>query len=410
MMKRILLPALLLFALVLSGCWDYEEYEDLIQVYALAIDFDKQSHETTLTLQYLPTTKQGKGGAQGDSRSQVGTVYSATDKTLYDALIKIEQVTLKRVFMGYLKVVIVGEDAAKYNMMDIIEFSDRVPSLRSTAQIVITSGRAEDTLSTFNASLITSSGEEISNLLTVSRAIGSAFPVSILDFTQMLAVGGIEAVAPRVITVSKKTEPEAKGGIQGNTRFVEEREGAHRVAGMAVFKGDKLAGWLNDQETLGYGWITGKKINTFKTSETSDETDTKNIFYYHVSKSRSKIKVIMEKNEPLFEVDVKIVADLRKYYSNKGSEFLSPEEVTVIENKLSESIRSDIEAALVKCQEEFKSDIFGFGFALFRKNPKLWQTEYAEKWDDVFPYTQVYINVDTKVINTGTNIRKLNLK
>lgn len=109
-------------------------------------------------------------------------------------------------------------------------------------------------------------------------------------------------------------------------------------------------------------------------------------------------------------MDVKIVADLRKYYSTKGSEFLSPEEVELIENKLSESIRSDIEAALVKCQEEFKSDIFGFGFALFRKNPKLWQTEYAKKWDDVFPYTQVYINVDTKVINTGTNIRKLNLK
>lgn len=412
MKKRILLLTLLLFLLVLSGCWDYEEYEDLIQVYALGIDVDKESRETTVTIQYLPTTKQG-GGAQENSQplsSQVGIIHSATGKTFYDALTKVEQGIYKKLFFGYLKIIVIGEDAAKYKMLDIIENLDRAPTLRSTAQLVITSGTAEDTLSTYDASQVASSGEEINSLINVLQSVGSAFPVELLNFTEMLAVGGLEATAPRVITISQKTEPEAQGGIQGHIRFDEEREGAHRVAGMAVFKRDKFAGWLDVQETLGYGWITGKKIVTFKASETSDETDTENILYYQVIKSKSKIGVQMDNDQPVFGVDVKVVANLRKYYSDKGSDFLSPDEIGVMEKKLSETIRSDIEAALEKGQVELKSDIFGFGFALFKKDTKLWQTEYASKWDDVFPYTPVYINVDAKIINTGTNIRRLDLK
>ena len=109
-------------------------------------------------------------------------------------------------------------------------------------------------------------------------------------------------------------------------------------------------------------------------------------------------------------MDVNVTAEMRKYYDNKGSDFLSPDIVNSIEKKLSDSILSDIHASLTKAQKELKSDIFGFGFALFRKSPNLWQTKYENKWNDIFPNITVYINVNSKIINTGTNIKKLDLK
>ena len=78
-----------------------------------------------------------------------------------------------------------------------------------------------------------------------------------------------------------------------------------------------------------------------------------------------------------------------------------------MEEKLSESIRSDIEAALKKGQKDLESDIFGFGFALFRKDWKLWRTEYEKNWDKIFPDVPVTINVQAKITNTGTNNRRM---
>jgi spore germination protein KC len=138
--------------------------------------------------------------------------------------------------------------------------------------------------------------------------------------------------------------------------------------------------------------------------------NTNDILYYLILKSNSKIKVNLNKDLPSIQVNVKVTADLRKYYSKKGSEFLTPEEISKIESKLADRIRSDAEAAINKAQKEYKSDIFGFGFELFRKNPKLWRTQYEEKWDEIFPDIPVEIKVNAKVINTGVNIRKLTIK
>lgn len=408
--KIIILAFILLLPIIQTGCWDYEEYEDMAQVSAVGIDFDKKSGKATFTVQYIPTSKSEKGGTSGGPSKKMDITYAATANTLYEALGKIQQVTFKKLFYGYLKVIVIGEDAAKHNMLDLAELHDRTPAIRSTTYLAFTTGKAEDAVTTYDAAMEGSTSEEIHSLIKIANSGGVAYVVSIQDFIRMLAIPGIEATAPRVITVSNTPKPEAKGGTEGNIKFDEERSGDHRVGGMAAFKGDKLVGWLNEKEALGFGWITGKKLRSYKVSEKSGKAGSEDILFYRISKSQGKIKVKLDNDQPDFQVNVKVVADLRKYYGNKGPDFLNPEEVTLMENKLSESIRSDIEAALMKGQKKLKSDIFGFGFSLFRKDWKLWRTEYEKKWDEIFPEMPVTINVQAKIINTGTNNRRLYLK
>ena len=410
MKKKILFLALIVLPLlVLPGCWDYTEYENMVQVIAMGVDFNRESNETTVTIQYIPTTKQSTENSKGSSEKD-GVVHSATDKTLFGAVSKLREATYKEIFFGYIKIIVFSEEAAKYNMMDLMELFDRTPSIRSTAYLVISSGKAEDTISTFDAAHQAPSGEQIYNLINLSKFTGTAFPVSIHDFTQMLAVPGMEATAPRVITVYKKPQSEAEGGTQEKIRFVEKREGAQRVSGIAVFKKDRFVGWLDEKESFGFSWITGKNPHAYKESEISDGADTEDIFYYRVKSSKSKIKAQMDNGEPVINVDVTVTAELRKYYSNKGSELITSEEVSIMEKKLSDSVRSDIEAALERGQTELESDIFGFGFAFFRKNIKLWQTEYERKWEEIFPNIVVNVNVDAIVKNTSSNNRRLIIK
>lgn len=403
-MKKIFLVFALIILIILPGCWDYTEYENMVQIIALGVDFNEESNETTVTIQYLPTTRQ-KGGISETpkgSAQQDGVVHSASDKTLFGAVTKLREITNKELFFGYLKVIIVGEEAAKYKMTDLIELFNRMPSMRSNVYLAISLGKAEDTISTLDVDHVKPSGELIYNLINFTKFTGTAYPVSIHELTELLAIPGVEATAPCVITEYSKQQSDAKGD--------KKREGTQKVSGIAVFKGEKCIGRLDEKESSGFRWITGKDTHAYKESLISDDADTADIFYYRIKRSQSKIKVQMEDDQPVVNVDVNVIAELRKYYSNKGSDIFSTGDISVMEKKLSDSIQADIEAALEKSRTELKSDIFGFGFAVFRKYPKLWQTKYEKKWDNIFPNLNVYVNIKAKVENTSTNNRRLQIK
>ena len=288
--KIFILTLILLMPFIQSGCWDYEEYEHLVQVSAIGHDFDKKSGETTMTMQYIPASKSEKGGTSGGPLKKMEITYSATDKTTYDALSTLQQVVSKKLFYGYLKVYVIGEEAAKYNLLDIIELIDRTSAIRTSSYIAFTSGKAEDAIATSDATMAGSSSEEIFNSIKISSSTGAAYTVSLQDFARMLAVPGLEATAPRLVTVSNTAKPEAIGGTEANIRYGEERQGKHRVAGIAAFKKDKLVGWLNEKEALGFGWLTGKNILAYKVSEKSGKPNPEEQLFYRISQSQGKIK------------------------------------------------------------------------------------------------------------------------
>ncbi|HEX3029851.1 MAG TPA: Ger(x)C family spore germination C-terminal domain-containing protein, partial [Clostridia bacterium] len=258
-------------------------------------------------------------------------------------------------------------------------------------------------------SISSPSGQEIFNLINLSSSSNASYPITVQDFLEMLSIGGLEATAPYITTTAKNNEaPKAKGGREGPYELDMQREGDEILTATAVFKGDRFIGLLNNSENLGYGWITGKAIKSYKTSCVSENNE--DVLYYRVGKSKSKKEVKIIGGKPVISISVSAAGSLSKYYSGKGSEYLSPDQIKNAEKKLSESIRNDINEALTKAQKEYKSDIFGFGFALFRKNPKLWRDVYEKEWEDIFPDISVNVSVKSKIINTGSNIRKLDIK
>ncbi|MDV3427489.1 MAG: Ger(x)C family spore germination C-terminal domain-containing protein, partial [Bacillota bacterium] len=95
---------------------------------------------------------------------------------------------------------------------------------------------------------------------------------------------------------------------------------------------------------------------------------------------------------------------LRKHYRS-DVDYLNPDAVNEVEQEIEKSINSDITAALDKVHQ-YNSDIFGFGFTFYRQHPNDWHKHYSGIWDDIFPYVPVKVNIQAKVNNTGTNIKK----
>ncbi len=408
MIRKILALALCILLLIpQTGCWDYVEYNDLAQIIAIGIDFDKQTENIVFTLQFIPTSKPGRGSGSEEQSKNKGLVHSAADTTLFGALSKLQQVVDKNFFYGYSKILIIGEDAAKNILLPMMEVHDRAPSIRSSTNVIFTPGKAENVLSTIDSSHSEISGNTLSNLLDTASSNGASFSVTIQKFLEMLSISGLEAVGPCTTTTIK--EPDIKGGITENVKANEQKEGKLTVSGLAAFKGGSLAGWLDQKQSLGFGWITGKKINAYKYTGSVGETK-RDEAYFRVTNSKSKIKVKLINGTVSIDINVKVTSSLRKYYAFGNTDFLDNKDIKQLEDKLSKSITSDIEAALKKGQKELQSDIFGFGFELFRKYPKLWNQKYEKEWNEIFPEVPVNIKVDAKIINTGTNIRSLDVK
>jgi spore germination protein KC len=403
----------------LSGCWDYVEYENLAMVHGMGIDYNSDTNEITVIIQNEETKKpegggMGAGSVKSKEQPSKGVVVSATAITITDALDKIQQGIQKEMFYGYLSVLIVGDNAARYITKDILEFYNRSSKLRTTAYIVIAKGEASDVLNTYNPNVSTIVSDYISGVIKNFKNTGSAYAVTIADFIEKLAVGGDEPVAPiiSVIVMSKKPQQDTNESKEELSHIMpmESKEGQVYISNMAVFKGSKLVGWLNEEESRGLVWVKNKNENTYINITQNSEKSSVRTMSFRVTNSKSSIKPSRENGEITFNILVKIEAELRKHSSNNGTSEFTPEVISDMEKKISEYVRGEVESVIVKAQKEYKSDIFGFGNIYYKRFPGMWREKYEKKWNDLFPQVPVNINVVAKVVNTGINIIPLEEK
>jgi spore germination protein KC len=419
------------------GCWDYREYENLAMVSAVGFDIDNSTSTVTVTMQYLVPagnniTAQTNGGSP---KPTTGTaVVIATGPSIDDALQKIQQVTGKKLFYGYMQEIVVGGNAARHITKDIIEYIDRTPNIRTSAYIAITQGKAEDVLDTIDPNATEPPSKEIHGLIDESINSGSAYPVTIQSFEENLVISGEEPVAPEISAVetgesnnsssssstssgsslnsSSSDSSENTGNSFNGSAYVidKQKNGYFKIDGIAVFQSDKLVGQLDGNECLGLGWITNQNYYLYEVVKTSSEQNVMNTLIFRVTNSNCKIKVELENDKPVVNINAYVEADLRKFSNNINADYLTPDVMEMMEKGLADNVRTDINAAIEKGQKELKSDIFCFGFDFYRQEPNLWHSEYEKKWEQIFPTLKINVNVSAKVVDTGTSINKLEPK
>lgn len=414
MNKRLLAIILVMLLMInlLSGCWDYTEYEKLALVFAIGIDVGKTPELIDLTIQYLiPSSNFGSSsGGNAEKANQNVGIITATDVTIGDAIIKIQQCLAKKPFFSYAYVMVVGEDAAKSLLHAIQGVIDRSVELRTNTQFVVTKGRASDALSTIESNISSLPGYYLSEMINSSGKTGTVTPVSIQDFLESMQEEGIEPKAPLIDTIptGEKSGNENTDNSEENPSLavqLKKVEGYHSTIGMAVFKGTDYVGSMDTIESEGLSMITGRNIVTYESVVIGPDPEGRLVF--KVSKLKSKIKIIIENGKPSAVVDIHAEANLNKYTDDLEEEELNPDVIEMLQNDLSDKMRSDAEAALKKGQTELKSDVFGFGQTFYRQHLSTWKSTYQEKWNEIFPDLPVSINVNVKLVSTGTSVKKL---
>lgn len=394
MIKRFFVAILIIvLSIACSACWNKREPKELAAILSIVYDIDEQG-KTSMIAEILDTKGQG---AQDVSREQTTKIVKMHGDTAAEG-IRDTLVTIDRTVYGaHNKTRIFTERLARNGVKDIIDFflRDHLTDERPIMLVV----KNEDPMILYEADTGLSSGlGTYIDQLSRTRKEFTEYSV-FFDTLQFIkdyycqgkqpVIGVVEAV-PDEANTAVNSEENAEGGVAPKYKLI--------FNGLAVFKQDKMLGYLDKYETRVYNALVGNIKSAYISVPIEG-----NYIAANCLKTQSTVKVAFEDDRAQIKIDIKKEIMLAQNTTNY--DVGDVKQVKIIENAISNHIEKEVAEVVAKVQTEFKSDIFGFGCQFHRNKPKIWN-KIKDQWDEVyFPMAQVSVKVDTNV-RFGGEIRE----
>lgn len=385
MKKMMLILSLLCLIIGLTGCWSANELTDIAIAAALGIDKTDDGYRVSVQL-----INPGEIASQQSGKGLPISVFAAEGKSIMEAIRKLTTSTPRKPYLAHLRVVVFGEELAKAGIRKPLDFLSRDHEMRTDFVIVVARGmKAEDQLKVLSPLEKISANKIITS---IEHSEKNWAPTKIVFLDELINS-----------MVSKGKEPVITGlEVLGNPKFGNRKDNIERVETPAtintdylgVFNKDKLIGWLNEEESKGFNYITDNIKSTVGFMECKEG----GTISFEVIRSKTKVEGTFENGHPRIKIKVKIEANIADVEC--PIDLSKSETIFDLEKQFNEQISSSIFSSIKKAKE-WKTDIFGFGEAIERAEPKRWE-KLKNNWQEEFAKQDVDVKVDLKIRRIGT--------
>ncbi|MCS0669821.1 Ger(x)C family spore germination protein [Cytobacillus firmus] len=380
--------AVILTAILLSGCWDQRELGEITVVTGMAVD-KGEDDKYTLTVEGINATELNNRTASGNAPS---IVYSAEGNSLAELTYRVNEGISRHLIYSHMRTLIIGEELAKEGIIDFIDFLERNREIRDDFNILIARGaKGSDVLKVTYQFQKSTSLKLHTQLDTMMKDWGGDPGVRMNDVITAWTAPGRQ---PVMAAVRIKGDPEAGASAENMMKVTP--DALVVLDSLAIFKGDKLEGFLTLEDSRNYLWLQNKINKTSITVKCSENQ----YLGLRVYDTRTKIKGKLENGKAKINVKIRAEAyidgthcndqlDKAKTYKERGG---------IAQKQINEMVTKTIE----KVQQEYGTDIFGFGEVVLRQDYQNFK-KVLKNWDEKF--ADADINVDTTLIIRRTGIR-----
>ncbi|EGL83066.1 germination protein, Ger(x)C family [Caldalkalibacillus thermarum TA2.A1] len=371
-----LLVAVLLTCLVLSGCWDRNEIEEVGFVMAVAFDPSRDQEQLAREAEEETGTPVHEHGRRFSATFQVAIPSQLTEptgggsRTALQPFFNITSSDLTNFKMGrnlssrqsrimnyeHIKVILINEELARQGLLEhLIDFYIRDHEMRRRAHILITKGEArhilEDKL-------------PLEDMPALSIEMTNENYWRILESIKPSEIGEIAAkvLGQESYLISRIT----KGG-----------EGDLKVAGAAVFLGktNRMVGWLGEEDVKGYNWIMGQAENGI----IETEYEPGHMIVFETRKMSSRVTYERHQETNRFHVEIRAEGSLGESWLHQYK-IDDEQNISKLEQAVARKIEEQANRVLRKMQTELYTDIFQFGQKIKHKDYAYWK-QIKENWD-----------------------------
>ncbi|MFD0825927.1 Ger(x)C family spore germination protein [Neobacillus sp. M.A.Huq-85] len=392
-MKKYLVIFLLniLFIPIVSACWNQKELTDLAFVMALGIDRGEDK-KFDFSVQIVNPGNVSSGQSGGGQGLPI-VVYKSTGNTATEAARKITRQISRRLYYAHTNLVVVSEEVAKTDLLDILDALDRDPEFRTTTELVVARNvSAEDMISTLSLLDKLPVNKITKEINTTEKLLGENMHVPIDDFLAALVSKGKQPLANGIRLIGD-TENVGKSDILQKTKA----DGVPAAAGLALFKSGKLTGWVDQKNARGVVWVLNKVQSTDINVSWNGKKDALSIAPI---RSKTKVTPSMKNGKPLINVFIENEGWISE--ANTAIDLSNPEVIKKIDQLVQNEIQKEVLAA-IKAAQRKKSDVFGFGETIHRAYPLYWKKIKAD-WDNQFAELDVNVKVASYVRREGIRV------
>ena len=375
----------LILCLLLSGCWDRRELNELAITGAIGIDKVDEGYQVTAQV-VIPSEVSMKAST---GRTSV-TLFQESGETVYEALRKLTKDSPRKIYPGHLLMLVLSEELAEEGIGESLDLLARDWELRSDFFVVIAKDLTAGEVLNVSTTLEAIPANKMFNTLKTSEGAWAATNgINLDELIADLTSDGKEAVLTGIFVEGNQEIGSTNQNVESITPPAQ-----IQYDELAVFKKDKLVGWLTEQESRGYNDIINAVENTV--SVISCPNEGKATIEFINLKTEMKGKIINGK--PEVDINTKVRANVGEVECPiELNEQTISEFEKITEKKMKNTINDTIETL----QQKYESDIFGFGSAIYRSNPKEWK-KIKKQWNEEFSDVTTNVKVDVKINYTGT--------
>ncbi|MGI5840564.1 MAG: Ger(x)C family spore germination protein [bacterium] len=300
---------------------------------------------------------------------------------LFDALETIQRREIKLLVFGKVRTVSINEQLAVDGINPILRQLDNIADFSVRAYIIVNQGETED-IEAVNLAENRRTGFAVADTIQTARDKQLVPLRNFTDTMKLLASPYQELTLPL-----------------GAFDLAENEFG---VGGTAVFRRDRMVGKLTQHETMIYS-LLAETVNILSIVIPPAEIGNSDFIQlaFTVRHLRRDVRVHLEGNRPVLTVRLRPTVDLKDYVEKELEEpdrywknTVDSEQLARFDAIITKYLKKKTNELIAKAQQEFRSDIFGFGKAV-----KVQQNRYfnSVEWLDEFPDAKITVDVDVTI-------------
>ena len=282
-----------------------------------------------------------------------------------------------------MEILIINENLAKEDISQIIDFFLRMPDVRTEFNVLI--GKSKNILNITTPIDDVSGTSIVETMKTNNKYLGITNFVTFNDFAKMHLNKNSQIILPSIEAINYQEESETTENTE-KTKI----NSIYKLGTLAIFKNQKLQGYLTEDESISYNIIKNKAQAILITYEceknkymTVEATDIKS----KIDTKDKKINITIEMKGNINESNCSI-----KLNKEKNIKKIEKELKTYIEEKISTSIDN--------IRKTYNSDIFDFLDTIYKTDYDSYK-QIKNSWNKEFQKIKINIDASINIIGKG---------
>lgn len=372
-MRRRAVLALLLVLLSGTGCWDARSLDQRAFVTMLGID-------TALGGQFRVSIQVQRSGFEQKGRQEQGgapeaRVLSDEGETVREAIEHMRDDLAREIDTTFLDVIVLGRAVAEARGLEELDFLVRTFRIPVSAFVAVAPADAETVVR--------------------ARAVGYGMPA---HFALFGLTGGNWSQSAAIV-------PGPMWLIFNRNYFtpledpyapvLASKEGQLNWAGLAIFRGRKLAGILSEQEAVVFNLLAGTRSERTVTATVPEFPGAKATLY--IQRARTQRRVTWEGSQPIIRLSITARGTLQELTQMRTT---SARNEAAVEQAIAGELGREVKA-LVRRFQEVGSDPIGFGELARQADPYRNEVQSGDAWLEAFRDARLDVTAKVIMVSPG---------